>query len=256
MARPVIGTVAAWGAMLFNLGIVPGLLWTRMRPYAFGLAVAFHVANEFIFSIALFPYFAIALTTIFLSPSWPRRFLRLPAPEQPRIDSASPMWMGCLLATYCIWQTVMPLRHHLYPGPVGWSEEGHLYSWRMKLRSKSGHNLFWVHDLCAGTLTQVDPSALLTSSQVRGMVGRPDLIHQFAIYLGNVHASDTIETVAVYADSWASWNYRPDERLIALEVDLLRMRRTRPPRSYILPAPGYSWPPYPALGSSTNSRVP
>ena len=43
-----------------------------------------------------------------------------------------------LLVLFCAWQLLFPLRHHLYPGPVTWTEEGHKYSWRMKLRDKDG----------------------------------------------------------------------------------------------------------------------
>lgn len=44
-----------------------------------------------------------------------------------------------LLAVFVAIQIGMPLRHHLDPGDVAWTEEGHRYSWRMKLRSKSGN---------------------------------------------------------------------------------------------------------------------
>ena len=50
------------------------------------------------------------------------------------------------LALYVSWQLILPLRHWLYPGSVSWTEEGPLFAWHMKLRSKSGRVRFYVMD--------------------------------------------------------------------------------------------------------------
>ena len=66
----------SWFGLLFDLLVVPALLWRKTRVWAFALAVMFHLSNAFLFSIGIFPWFMIAATTIFFEPDWPARALR------------------------------------------------------------------------------------------------------------------------------------------------------------------------------------
>ena len=83
---PVIGSLFtrewmaylfSYGGLLFDLLLVPLLLWPRTRTFAFVAAVGFHLTNAELFQLGIFPWLAIAATTLFLSPSWPRRAARL-----------------------------------------------------------------------------------------------------------------------------------------------------------------------------------
>jgi vitamin K-dependent gamma-carboxylase len=65
----------SWGGVVFDLTIVPLLLWRRTRLAAFAAAVAFHLMNALLWPIDVFPWFAIAATTLFLEPDWPRRLV-------------------------------------------------------------------------------------------------------------------------------------------------------------------------------------
>jgi hypothetical protein len=80
---PVIGPLCtqewivylfSYGGLLFDLLIVPFLLWRRTRLSAFTIALIFHLANAQMFTIGVFPYLAIAATALFFPPSWPRKF--------------------------------------------------------------------------------------------------------------------------------------------------------------------------------------
>ena len=52
-----------------------------------------------------------------------------------------------LLGIYVAFQLLVPLRHWLYPGDVNWTDEGHRFSWRMKLRYKErGQSTFTAYD--------------------------------------------------------------------------------------------------------------
>nr|MBA4115342.1 HTTM domain-containing protein [Rubrobacter sp.] len=53
------------GGLLFDLLIVPFLLWRRTRLVAFALVLGFHLANAQMFTIGVFPYLAIAATALF-----------------------------------------------------------------------------------------------------------------------------------------------------------------------------------------------
>ena len=50
------------------------------------------------------------------------------------------------VAAYLSVQILVPLRHFLYPGSVHWNEEGHRFSWHMKLRDKDARARFYIVD--------------------------------------------------------------------------------------------------------------
>jgi vitamin K-dependent gamma-carboxylase len=61
--------------LLFDLLVVPFLLWRKTRLAAFLVAVGFHVINMQLFDIGVFPWFSIATTALFFPPDWPRRLV-------------------------------------------------------------------------------------------------------------------------------------------------------------------------------------
>ena len=65
--------------------------------------------------------------------------------------------IAALLTMYLAFQVVLPLRHFAYPGNVSWTEEGHNFSWHMKLRTKRGDALFTVSHPATGTTWAIDP---------------------------------------------------------------------------------------------------
>ncbi len=67
----------SYGALFLDLFIVPLLLWRRTRIAAFCVAALLHLMNAQLFSIDIFPWLAIAATTLFLSPNWPRRVVSI-----------------------------------------------------------------------------------------------------------------------------------------------------------------------------------
>ena len=114
--------------------------------------------NKFIFNIGIFPFVMSVVTTIFLRPDWPRVVYRwltgdpnpqrfdhieakavqkktdVPPRQQRRGLNGRQKVILLLLGVFCAFQTLWPLRHHLYSGQVVWNEEGHMCSWRMKVR--------------------------------------------------------------------------------------------------------------------------
>jgi len=171
----------AWGGLVYDLAIGFLLLIRRTRAMAVLLTLAFHLHNQFIFPIGVFPTLAFAATLIFLEPDWPVRFwswLRRPRWSRPNWRwflagalivpgfGAALGWKGRRCETgptnrrarlsrpallfVCGWiavQVLVPLRHNLIPGDANWTEEGQNFSWRMMLRSKAtGHILFHVTD--------------------------------------------------------------------------------------------------------------
>jgi len=229
----------AYGGLFFDLLVVPGMLWKRTRPLFLLLSLGFHLTNHFLFSIGVFPWLMIAATTMFLDRDWPRKvpgyrdiFSRAidelgteegVAPDDPLADTRRGRVMAAMGVFFAV-MVLMPLRHHLYASEVAWSEEGHVFSWRMKLRDKQGRFTFRVVDKETGRTWRIDPTEQLNDRQYRKACGRPYFVHQYARYLRDAYARDGVE-VAVYADHFVSLNYRPERRFIDPKVDLALAER-------------------------------
>ncbi len=270
---PVIGPLTrlpdahllfAYGGLAIDLLAVPALVWRRSRPYAFALLVAFHLANDQMFSIGVFPALAIAVTTSFFDHDWPRRALaRLTGRVAGRVAGRSSGTRAArgralgsaerlalaVVALFALTQLALPLRHHLYPSDVAWSEEGHRFSWRMMLRSKRGDVRFAVVSPSRGTWL-VDARDHLEPFQAGQATTRPDLILQLAHHLARHYASEGHPDVAVHAIAYVRLNGREPRMLIDPFVDLASERRTWRPAAWILPlAPDG---PQPAVAASNN----
>jgi len=147
VAMPVIGPYvahewAAWafsyGGLLFDLLIVPFLLWPRTRWWAFAAVALFNLLNGWIFQIGIFPWLALGTTFILFAPKLPHPIRSVWTSTVParEITPRRKQVILSLVGTYLALQIFVPLRHWLYPGAVQWTEEGHRFSWRMKLRDK------------------------------------------------------------------------------------------------------------------------
>lgn len=249
---PIVGTLLlhepvvylfAYGAVVFDLLIVPALLWRRTRLGAFAIACVFHVMNTQLFTIGVFPYLMIAATTIFFEPAWPRRVLRRVLPDA-LAASATPPRTGAFrlsslaraaLAAYIALQVLTPLRHWAYPGDVNWTEEGHRFSWRMKLRDKDARATFIAVDPMTLTRQEIDWRPYLAGWQYREMSSRPDMVLQFALRLADDLQRQSGRRPRIHAVVPASLNGRRPELLIDPAVDLAAVRRSLRPAPWIRP---------------------
>ena len=226
----------AWGGMLFDLLIVPLLTWRPTRIAGFAGVLFFNFTNAVVFHIGIFPWLAIALSTVFFDPGWPRRFFVLKQDRSAAArDGAHCSWaVLAFLTVYVCWQLFLPLRHWLYPGNVSWTEEGHLYAWHMKLRSKSGRVRFVVTEE-SGEEFKVSPRAYLKSWQRRKLANRPDMIHQFVYYLGERLRAEGKSVASIRVSARVSLNGRRRQYLVDPEVNLLHEPRTIWPAPWIKP---------------------
>lgn len=221
----------SYGGLLFDLFIVPALLWKRTRIPAFVLAVFFHLSNSQLFTIGIFPWLGIAVTALFLNPSWPRRLVARFRPEtatfSPVIsESRSPILLP-VFAVYVTLQLSLPLRHFIYPGNVSWTEEGHRFSWHMMLRSKrTVAATFVVIDQKSGSTWKLDPSSYLTTRQLEKMLGRPDMIQQFCVHIGSLMEEKGYPDCSVRAVVYCTLNGRAPSLLINPEANLAATKRS------------------------------
>lgn len=256
--RPVVGPLLAqewvayafsYGGLVFDLAVVPLLLWRRTRPYAFVAALLFNLINGVVFTIGIFPWVMAAATLMFFEPDWPRRLVarvrrlfgaeprtELPPaePPPPRLGPAHHATAG-LLGAWLAFQLLFPLRHWLYPGDVAWTEEGHKFSWRMKLRDKQGTVRFIATDPDTGRTWEVPIREHLRGWQRKEMNRRPEMILQFAHHLADLLRAQGHPRIELRAKSALSLNGRRPAPLLDPTVDLAAQPRSLWPAPYILP---------------------
>lgn len=268
------------------------LLSPRWRPYMLTMLLAFHYANDRLFSIGIFPWLAIAASTLFLPSDWPRRlateFQRRPLPIMAgagtsllvgmylhRGVDAVPGLIAALGGALVVWsfldarsddrgaaatggtfglpavrrrvllgflfawalvQLGVPVRHYLIPGEVSWTEEGHRFAWRMKLRDKRGRVAFYAHDPATGARFRIRTGPLLTRTQYAEMAGRPHMIHQFARHIRGKLREQHNRDYEIRVVAYARLNFRPPALLIDSTVDVSAQRYSEFRRNpWILP---------------------
>lgn len=225
LAQSKAGRVAfALSGFLFDLLIVPGLLWRRTRLLATLAAATFHLTNAWLFQIGVFPWVMLALTPVFYPADFTRRLLRLPTVDAPPEPGRERPLVAAALAAWFAVQVAVPLRHWLYPGQVNWTEEGHNFSWHMKLRVKRGETRFLVGGV------EADLRSVLTRRQAKKLTTRPEMIRQLANELRR-----RSNGAPVTVDARASLNGRPWQPLIDPAVDLGREPRPFGAAAWIVP---------------------
>jgi vitamin K-dependent gamma-carboxylase len=170
--------VAAYGSILLHIVGAP-LLWCRQtRMIVFLAYCCFHFINHILFNIGIFPWLTIAATLLFFSPSWPRQLLGLKY-QLPLVQvnkSLFNLYAMCGLVLFLSFQILLPLRHYLFDHDVAWTEEGHKFSWRMKLRSKDSESLFFLKNIVENTCWAIDSESIIEPSRAGEVSARPDMI--------------------------------------------------------------------------------
>ena len=128
----------SYGGMVFDIIVGPLLLFKKTFWLGIFSSLVFHISNKFIFNIGIFPYLMIASTSLFFSPSWPRKFFSFfkRSAESPASLRCSPaplflrksqyFWTLVIFLFLVFWIT-FPLRNYAMPGDgVVWTENGHM----------------------------------------------------------------------------------------------------------------------------------
>ncbi len=241
LAEASMGLVFAWGGLLFDLLIVPALLYRRTRWWAYALCIGFHLTNSVLFNIHIFPWFMIAGSTIFFPPSWPRSALAGQPLSIPPTPTASAMtvrrqslWVGFMVA-YVLFHMIWPLRHYLQEGDTGWHERGHYFAWRMMLRGKPVVLGYAIKDRVTGKVVDGQVDRYLCAAQRDRFARDPEMILHLAHFLGTRYEQETGNAASVYVLALASLNGRKPELFLDPNVDLMREPRGWHSRSWVMP---------------------
>lgn len=234
----------SYGGVLFDLLIVPMMIWKPTRLIGLACSIVFHMSNVLMFGLATFPWFSLLLTTMFFDPSWPRKIpiLRSWMPWGiERVQEFKPnKILVSVLTVYCLIHMSLPLRHLFYPGVTNWTEDAHMFSWRMMLRSKQGSLHYFIKRKSDVVMEKVDPLQFITPRQFDDIIGKPDLILQFAHFLRDHYKNHKNEDVEVYASSRVSLNGRPHREMIRPGTNLANQERSLRPYTWVRPLEGES----------------
>lgn len=225
--EPWLPHVFAWFGMIYDSTIWIFLWWKRTRKFAYITVFIFHTLTAIFFpAIGVFPFVMIVITLSFFDAPW-QRFLGKIWPSAPRkyheYRSWNPPLAKLILPAFVAWQFFFPMRSQLYPDELFWTEEGFRFSWRVMLMEKSGATEFKVVDGKTGEYDWVSPSTYLNRTQEKQMSFQPDLILQFAHFLGNKYRQAGMQKPQVYVRSAVSLNARPSQPIIDESVDLMKL---------------------------------
>lgn len=225
----VMGHVFAWAGLLYDLLIVPLLLWKRTRWLGYLLSLGFHLMNSILWEIGIFPWFMIGATLLFFPPESFRKALRLPSlPEstaqEDRVTGRRFSVLSTLVTVYVMIQLIVPFRHLALPGNPSWTEEGHHFAWHMMLREKDVGIRFFVRDRTTGERGLLKVSDFLNQRQLSRMGKDPDLILQFVHHVRD-HYRDHGRELEIRVLALCSLNGRKPQLLIDPALDYTRVER-------------------------------
>ena len=241
--------LGAYGAIALHLLGAPLLFFRWARPWVLAVYGVFHLVNHTVFNIGIFPWFTWFASFLFFSPDWPLKlrdkFRRKPATDSandapsdnPVLQSASGAAVSqsndvtakrvFIVAAMTIWLAVQigyPFRNWFIPGDVAWTEDGHRFSWRMKLRSKSGTAVFLVK--AGGNTWSVNPREYLNAKQHRKMTCIPDMVWQFGQFLEEEWKQKGYTDISVTVKSRCSLNGRDMQTYFKPDLDLTTVSRS------------------------------
>lgn len=239
-SEPWLIMTLTWGGLIFDLLVVPLLLWKRTRLVGFLVSIGFHLHNHVFFDIGYFPWFMMLATTVFFEPDWPRRLWRAvkrtlmvstspPPDRQHAADSPVQSWAdlsrlqrcGTLMfSTWVFVQLVLPFRHYLYAGPSAWTEEGSQFAWHMMLRQKQCALAYYVTDRDTQTTYVADLYKLITPRQARHLGFAPDTVHEMALFMKAELDKAEMTNTEIRVINLVSLNGRKPQLLIDPRVDL------------------------------------
>ncbi len=209
----------AWGGIVYDGTIFFLLLHPKTRKLGFVLSIIFNLFNSVVFQIGIFPYLMIGLTAFFFPPETIRKIFFKKKPKVYPVRRPLALGWTYLIFVYFIVQLLLPLRHHLFEGNVGFTEEGHRLSWRMMLRSKTSSLRVFVYNKQTGERKRIILKNYLSNDQRATIGGQPDMIWTLAQRLKNEY-NEQGKDVAVYVDTRVSLNGHPAKQLIDKNVDL------------------------------------
>lgn len=245
----------SWVGMFYDTFIIFFLLYKPSRIYAYILVIIFHVTVGILFQIGVFPIMMIGVTLIFFSSKWHEKSIlgaknwfqkskvafssaETYIPERSFVKRNSQLdnrIITFLISSFVLFQLLFPLRYLCYPGNLFWTEEGYRFSWRVMLMEKAGTATFYVKDLDTGREGIVENREFLNSHQEKQMAFQPDMILQFAHFLGKHYQQSGKDMPEVHVEAWVTLNARPSQLIIDPKINLMEVQDSWKQKNWIIP---------------------
>ena len=103
------------------------------------------------------------------------------------------------------------------------------------LIEKAGYTTFKIVDNQNDKFFMVNNMEFLTPFQEKQMSFQPDMILEYAHYLGDTFKKRGLEDVSVYAESYVTLNGRQSKRFIDPTVDLYKIKIDLKHKKWIIP---------------------
>ncbi|QDT13113.1 HTTM domain-containing protein [Planctomycetes bacterium K23_9] len=250
----------AWGGLLYDLLVVPMLMYRKTRWLAIAMSIVFHVTNSQIFNIGVFPWFMLIAIVVFFpedsiaklthstramakvwlskysdtSLSYRQAFQSIQKNEHPdplklgdQGASSMTLFAKCGFAMAIVYvsvQLILPLRHWVLPGNPAWNERGHRFAWRMMLRNKTVLTTFKV--VAPDGSYQFFPSTVVMTHYQSSRAERiPELMRQAAVELKKMAKQTGVDNAKVYCLCLTSLNGRRPRPIIDTNIDLASAKR-------------------------------
>ena len=237
----------SWGGMLYDISIPFLLLFKRTRVFAFIMVIIFHILTRILFPpIGMFPYIMIFSCIIFFNSSFHKKIIEFfksfskeknnILEDYKSIKSTNKNKISLFfISVFFIFHFLVPLRSAFYPGELFWNEQGYRFSWRVMLIEKTGYTTFKIVDKSNGKFIKVNNSDYLTMFQEKQMSFQPDMILEYAHYLGDIYKNKGFKDVSVYAESYVTLNGRPSQQFVDPKIDLYNQKRSFKHIKWIIP---------------------
>ena len=240
----------SWGGMFYDLSIPFLLLYRKTRFFGFLMVVFFHIFTAILFPIGMFPYIMIVSALVFFEGNTHDKIIKF---LNKMIKPIGSLWSTVtydsisqyhckrlkgaqwILCVFFIVQLALPFRYILYPSELFWAEEGYRFSWRVMLVEKIGYTNFKVVNKTTGASFYVRNGHFLTDLQIKQMSFQPDMILEYAHYLGDHFKNQGHRNIGIYAESFVSLNGRSNQQFIDPEVDLLLEKESFKHKHWIKP---------------------
>jgi hypothetical protein len=240
----------SWFGCLYDLSI-PFLLWSkRTRNLAYFFVVAFHFLTWLLFPIGVFPWVMIFSTLIFFPSHFHDRWLNplkslFKWKSTIQFSRTYPSKFAVIFVfIFICFQLLIPFRYLLYPSGLFWHEEGFRFSWRVMLMEKKGFATFYIEDPKTKGTIEIDNYHYLTPQQIDQMSRQPDMILQFAHFLGEKY-TDTLLTFGkqqvplqspnVRAEVYVTLNGRPSRLFVSRKWNLMQEQYNLKHRTWVEP---------------------
>ncbi len=243
MDQKWVAYAMSWCGMLYDLLIGFFLFSKKYRNLAFLFVVIFHLMTAIFFpSIGMFPYIMITSTIIFLNKKvhlniikYLKKIFSITSKNKILTKYNTKNISVYILSVFLLIQILFPFRYLLYSGELFWNEEGYRFSWRVMLMEKAGYTIFTVIDKNSDKRIMVQNDKFLTTFQEKQMSFQPDMILEYAHFLGDFYKKKGLANPSVFADSYVTLNKRISTRFIEKDFDLLSTKDSFLKKKWIIP---------------------